>query len=399
MDTNKTDGIPGSPGEFSLALGGPLFQLLRKAHLSDDALHLLRRRILAISLFCWLPLLVLSASEGRLLGGVAVPFLKDIDVQAKFLVAMPLLIVAELVVHMRLRPTVEQFLKQGLVPESERASFDEAVTSAMKLRNSLLAEVLLILFVYGCGIPVVWRLYGSLGTSTWYATPTDGAFRLTLTGIWYAFVSLPVFQFLIVRWFFRLLIWARFLFRVSRLDLDLVPTHPDRTGGLGFLSGTLAAFVPLATAYGALLAGGLANRILHSGGKLPDFKWQIAAAVALLVAAVAGPLLVFGPRIARTKRKGRLEYSALAQRYVREYDAKWLRGGAPPDEPFVGSGDIQSLADLGNGYEVIQQMRAVPVSTKDATRLAAAALAPMVPLLLTMMPFEELLKLLFGLLT
>ena len=91
--------------DFSLVLGGPLFQLLRRAHLSDDALMMARQRIIVISLFAWLPLLVLSALEGWVLGGcTVVPFLLDVDVHVRFLVALPLLIVAELVVHQRMRP-------------------------------------------------------------------------------------------------------------------------------------------------------------------------------------------------------------------------------------------------------------------------------------------------------
>ena len=92
------------PQDFSLVLGGPLFQLLRRSHLSGDALELLQQRILVITLLAWLPLLVLSALEGQALGGsAAIPFLLDVDVHVRFLVALPLLIVAELVVHQRMR--------------------------------------------------------------------------------------------------------------------------------------------------------------------------------------------------------------------------------------------------------------------------------------------------------
>jgi|GEM_PF-5687309 len=79
--------------DFSLVLGGPLFQLLRRSHLSDDALELVRRRMLAICTIAWLPLLVLSALEGQVLGSkVAVPFLHDFEVNVRFLIALPLLI-------------------------------------------------------------------------------------------------------------------------------------------------------------------------------------------------------------------------------------------------------------------------------------------------------------------
>jgi AcrR family transcriptional regulator len=216
--------------------------------------------------------------------------------------------------------------------------------------------------------------------------------------MWFGYVSLPLFQFLLLRWYFRMFIWMRFLWQVSRIELSLIPTHPDRTGGLGFLAGTAYAFMPLLVAHGALLAGNLANRIFHLGAALPDFKFEILIVVVFLLCVVLGPLLVFTPQLAQAKRTGNREYGALAQRYVREFDAKWLRGGAPADEALVGSGDIQSLADLGNSLAVVQGMRIAPVDRDMILRLAAAILLPLVPLALTMMPLEELLKRLFGIL-
>ena len=395
----SSDDLLRGPQDFSLVLGGPLFQLLRRAHLSDDTLMLVRQRIIVISLFAWLPLLVLSALEGQALGGrTAVPFLLDVDVHVRFLVAVPLFIVAELVVHQRMRFVVKQFLERHLIPESAMTRFDAAIASAFRLRNSVLAEVLLILFVYVVGVLIVWRHYGALATATWYATPSVAGTKLSLSGVWYGYVSVPLFQFLLIRWYFRLVIWMRFLWQVSRINLDLVPTHPDRVGGLGFLSNTVYAFVPLAAAHGALLAGMLANRIFYMGAALPDFKIEISVIVIFLLFLVIGPLLVFAPQLAQVKRTGLREYGTLAERYVREFDGKWLRGGAPADEPFVGSGDIQSLADLGNSFEVVQGMRVAPVTREAFLRLVIATLAPVVPLALTMMPLEDLLKKLLGVL-
>jgi hypothetical protein len=387
------------PQDFSLILGGPLFQILRRAHLSDDALLMVRRRIVAISTIAWLPLLVLSAIEGRLLNGnVGVPFLFDVEVHVRYLAVLPLMIVAELVVHRRLRPLLQQFLERNLIPEKALPQFGAAVESAFRLRNSVLAEVLLIAIVYGFGIMVVWRQYGILTTTTWYATPAPDGAALSFAGMWYGFVSLPVFQFLLCRWYFRLFIWMRFLWQVSRIELSLVPTHPDRVGGLGFLANTAYAFAVLAVAHGAMVAGMLANRIFFLGASLTQFKVEIAVVVGFVLLLLLGPLLVFTVQLAQAKRTGLREYGTLAERYVREFDAKWLRGGAPLDEPLVGSGDIQSLADLGNSYEVVRTMRIAPITRDAIVRLGAATLIPITPLLLTMMPLEELAKMLFGIL-
>ena len=383
--------------DFSLVLGGPLYQLLRRAHLSGDTLDLLRRRIVVLSLLAWLPLALLAGFEGRLLPGTAtVPFLLDVEVHVRYLLAIPLMVVAELVVHQRMRAVLQQFLGRKLVPEAVRAQFDAAVASVARLRNSVLAEILIIAFVYGVGMFVVWRNYVALDANTWYATTSAAGSRLSLAGMWYGYVSLPLFQFLLLRWYYRVFIWARFLWQVSRLELKLVPTHPDRVGGLGFLANTAYAFLPLALAHGAVLAGMLANRILHLGAKLPEFKAEIVLMLFFVQFLVFGPLFAFAAQLARAKRTGLGEYGSLAARYVREFDGKWLRGGAAPGEPLVGTADLQSLADLGNSFEVVKGMRLAPVTRDAILQLAAATLLPVVPLLLTMMPWDELLKRLFG---
>jgi hypothetical protein len=394
MSSDRT----GSP-DFSLVLGGPLFQLLRRAHLTDDALLLQRRRIVVISLFAWLPLAVLAALGGRLFGSdVAVPFLLDVDVHVKFLVAMPLLIAAELVVHQRMRSVALAFRERHLVSDAAAVRLDAAAASAYRLRNSVAAEVLLIAIVYVVGITIIWRQYLALDAATWYATPAAGGSDLTLAGLWYGYVSLPIFQFLLCRWYFRIFIWARLLWQVSRIELKLVPTHPDRVGGLGFLAATSHAFVPLLMAHGALLAGNLASQIFHAGASLTQYKLEILLLVILMVILVVGPLLVFAPQLAAARRTGLREYGTLAQRYVRDFDAKWVRGDVAADEPMLGSGDIQSLADLGNSYSIIQDMRIVPVTKQAMLQLGAVTLAPITPLLLTLMPLEELLQKLFGIL-
>jgi len=262
----------------------------------------------------------------------------------------------------------------------------------------VIVEVLLLVFVYGVGILIVWRQNVALDTTTWYATASADGSKLTLAGLWLGFISLPIFQFVLLRWYFRFFLWTRFLWQVSRIDLQLVSTHPDRVGGLAFLTTAVYAFVPLLVAHGALLSGLIGNRIFHVGATLPDFKVEIFALLLFLLSVVLGPLLVFAPQLAAAKRKGLREYGSLAERYVREFDTKWLRGGAPPDEPLVGSGDIQSLADLGNSYETVRTMRLAPFGKEAMLQLAMATLAPIVPLMLTMMPLEQLLRSLVGIL-
>ncbi len=390
MNKTTTDPLPPTP-DFSVVLGGPLYQLLRRTRLSVDTLALVHRRVIAGVVITWVPLLVLSMLEGRALRGIEVPFLLNAEVQARFLLAMPLLLVAELAVHLRMRKLVAQFFNRNLISVADQPRVHDAIASAMRLRNSVVMEVILVALIYGVGIPM--REYLAVDVRTWASPASEGTglVNLSLAGWWQALVSVPVFQFLLLRWYFRVFIWARFLFAMSRVTLELMPTHPDRVGGLGFLNNVVDAFTPVLAAHGVLLAGLIADRIFYEDAVLTQFNVEIFGGVAVLVFLVLCPLMAFIGQLARVKRTGLGDYGGLAQRYAREFDDKWLRGGAN-GEPLMGSADIQSLADLANSFQVIREMRFVPFSKETVLQLAIVTLVPLSPLLLTMISFEELIK-------
>ena len=384
--------------DFSLVQGGPLFQLFVRSHLATDALGWLKRRILFMVLLTWLPLLMLSLVYGQALGGaVRVSFLYDLEMHVRFLVALPLLLVTEWVVHSRLRPVVLQFIDRGIITPENRAGFDACIQSALRLRNSLLIEISLVVLVLTLGHRLFFEQI-ILNTSIWYATGATSELQLSPAGVWLAYVSLPVYQFIFLRWLFRIGVWAWFLWSVSRLDLYLVSTHPDKAAGLGFLDQSALAFVPFLLAQGALLSAMIAERILYQGTELMAFKLEIAVFIVFVMILVLGPLSVFAPKLANAKREGLLSYGALASRYVREFDNKWLRGGADSNESFIGSGDIQSLADLNNSFEVVNSMQLFPFGKKTVLQLAVVALLPLLPLLLTIISLEDLVKRLIGIL-
>jgi hypothetical protein len=377
------------PQDFSLVLGGPLFQLFRKAGMDGDAAGMVVRRMLILAGIAWLPLLVLSLIARQAQSDAAgVPFLYDVEAHVRFLVALPILIAAELVVHLRLRPVVRRFEERGIVRPEELPRFHGIIDSVMRLRNSVAAEITLVLVVYTLGL-WFWRHHSALGTETWHAVGDGERMRLTLAGYWYTFVSVPLFQFILLRWYLRLGLWFWFLWRVSRLNLRLVPTHPDRTGALGFLGGSSYAFSPVLFAQGAVLAGLIASQIFYAGHGLLDYKVEVAGLVAFFVVIMLGPLAVFTPHLLQAKRQGLADYGRLASRYTGEFEEKWVRGGSPAGEPLLGSADIQSLADLGNSYAVVQEMRFVPFGWKDVTRLVAVTAAPLLPLSLTIFSLEE----------
>lgn len=386
---NESENIDGVP-DFSLVLGGPLYQLFRKAHLTGDALELMRRRVVVLTLVSWLPLLVLSLIDGQAVGGgIKIPFIYDIEAHVRFLVALPILVGAELLVHSRILPTPKRFVERGIVVAEDRASFRAAIDSAMRLRNSVFVEVVLLLVVYSLGL-IVWRSQIATGIPSWYSMGPGSEWHLTLAGYWYAFVSIPIFQFILLRWYLRFFIWFLFLWRISRLNLRLFATHPDRAGGLGFLGSSSYAFSPILFAQGALLSALIASRVLYDGQNIVSFKLEAAGLIVFFMLFILSPLFVFTSHLMRAKRDGLRDYGALASRYVWEFDRKWIKGSASSDADLLGTGDVQSLADLRASFSVITDTRVVPFGVKDLVRLAAATAAPLLPLVLTILSLEEL---------
>ena len=276
--------------DFSLVLGGPIFQLFRRSHLSGNGLELLHRRLLTITLIAWLPMLLL-AGLGAQLGGVSrLSFFRDVEVHVRFLIALPILIAAELIVHSRIRPVVRRFVDRRIILPDDLTHFDRAIQSAVKFRNSIPVEVALVILVYTVGL-WVWNSRVAIEYSTWYAMP-GGRWHLTPAGFWYVFVSIPILQFILLRWYVRLFIWFRFLWQISRINLNLIPTHPDRCAGLAFVGKSAYAFGPILFAQGAMLAGLVAGRVLYRGESLLSFKLQIAGFIVFFVLAILGPLLM-----------------------------------------------------------------------------------------------------------
>jgi len=375
--------------DFSLVLGGPLFRLYRRFHLSGPALELLGRRVLAVTLFLWLPLLILSALAGHASGrGLEIPFLHDVEAHARFLVALPALIIAEATVHKRISPLVPRFIERRIVATEDLPAFDAAVSSALRTRDSNIVEGLLLVLVYTLGL-WIWRSQIALGVATWYAQPDAKHLNLTPAGYWYVFVSVPFFQFILLRWYMRLMVWFRLLWQISRLNLHLTAAHPDQAGGIGYLGTGSYGFGPMLFAQGTLLAGLIASRVLHDGRSLISFEMEAAGFVVFFVLVIIGPLVMFTPKLDDAMRKGSAEYGLLANRYVFGFEEKWIRGRAPEADNLLGTPDLQSLADLGNSYSIVRKMRIVPFGLQVVMRLTAMTAAPLLALALTILSPQQ----------
>ena len=386
MKTHDTSAFP----ELSLMEGGPGDALMKRLRLIRPEFGAASARTaIILAVITWFPLLVFSSIEGLALGGARIPFLYDLAAHARFLVAVPILVLAEIPVGRRLREVVKHFLDAGLVRESEQKRFASYVVDTVRFHDSRLAEMTLLGLAYISTYVALSKTSLQSG-STWFEPSL--ATGLSPVGYYYAFVALPIFQFLMYRWGFRMVVWTRFLGQVSKLDLLLTPAHPDGAGGLGFLGKGSISFGVILFALSSVVSAAIASRILFSGATLEQFELIYVTLILLALIIFAGPLLLFAPKLFRLKQTGLFRYGTLASRYTQLFDSKWLDAVNTAEEPLLGTADIQSLADLGNSYELVRKMRIVPIELRDFIGIAAPGVIPALPLAATVMPVGEILK-------
>ena len=219
---------------FSLTEGGPGFALMKRLHLLHPKLGSgSARTALILMALTWLPLAILCLVEGLAFSGVTVPFFYDLAAYGRFMIGVPVLVLADIPVGARLRQVVKHFLEAHLIREEQMKDFGVILSDALRLRDSRVAELTIFVLVYLSTYNALAGVHFEQGSSIWFRPlPSQG---LTGVGYWYAFVALPIFQFLFFRWIYRMALWSRILWKISKLDLLLTPTHPDGAGGLAFV--------------------------------------------------------------------------------------------------------------------------------------------------------------------
>lgn len=374
--------------------GGPFYRLMQRCGLIRGEGPDVARRIVAFLALTWLPLFILSALEERALGPTPrESLLLDFATYARFFVCVPLLIGAEAIIGPRLTNAALHFPRSGLLRPEDFPAFDAAVARVAKCRESRIAELVLL----GLALLGAWAVYRVMyagSEATWRLVATSSGGRFSLAGLWYNAVAIPLLQFLFYRWLWRLTIWTGFLWSLSRLNLKLMATHPDQAGGLGFLGNAHLPFGFLGAAMGNILGAEVAFRIVFEGATIESFKTPFAAYLVLVELLFLGPLLIFLPLLARTRREGLRTYSALANRYNQAFHEKWAEGRSATEEPLLGSSDIQSLADLGNSFTMIRAMKPFPFNLQVVLRMAVIAALPALPVLPLAIPVGEIMKIL-----
>ncbi len=374
--------------KVSIVTGGPIYDFLERIGLIRYDLPNVMRRIIALVAITWLPLFLLSLKDGVAFGSrVKLPFLYDFSMYGRFLLSLPLLLLAEIVIDPAIRVGVAEFVRGGIVQDLQFQDFENILRKVQKLRDSLVPEIILLVVAF-FPLFLLQSEWTGVTISNWHGT----AHRLTAAGWWFAAFSSPMLRFVIYRWCFRYFLWMALLWRISRLPLALLPTHPDHAAGLGFLAITQRRFGILFAALGCTLVGHLANDIVFGGAALSDSKSLMIGFVVLSVIIGLFPLMLLAPKLRSVRTAGIFEYGKLARTYVESFDNKWVHSIERPSESLLGTGDIQSLADMGNSFGLVEAMRIAPITKRLILQLAAQTAAPLIPLIIFGTPTPELVR-------
>ena len=375
---------------FSITRGGPVHWLLIRLGQAGDRRRLVLRRALAVVLITWLPLLLLSLLQGEAWGGaIKIPFLRDLAINVRLLIAAPILILSESRIDRRWRTLVLEFLRTELVCQRNLPAFEEVLKRTSRWRDSVLPEVLLAFIAFLPSLFLVKTELLMSGISNWHTLNTGA---LSAAGWWFNLVSTPIFRFLLLRWTWRMFLWTSFLWSASRINLFLVATHTDLAAGLGFLSEGQKAFSPIVFAGGAVIAAQVGNAIEYQGESLSSLKFPMIAYGVLAVIVLVVPLLVVTPVLLQIKRKALLEYGAQVTIHNQLFEQKWIQKKEAGGDTLLGNPDASSLADLGSSFTVIRQMGLVPIDKPTLITLAISAALPMVPVILYATPTNELIS-------
>jgi hypothetical protein len=351
-----------------------------------------RMQVVVAVLVTWLPLVILAAFQNMAIGrSRAESFLADAGVQARFLIALPVVLVYSGRVSTELHAMVEHFLNARLITESQRERFMGNLNLVMKLGHSRLAEGIILASVYVVQAFLILALVSSRLPPSWRILGAEGHRLPSLAGLWFAAISEPIYGFVFCRFLYRIGLWWMFLWKTSQLDLQLDGAHPDLAGGIGFLGMTLDRFKEVAFAISTSFAGGLANVVLLTGAEVSRYKFEILFLVALTVALFAGPLFFFYGLLVGTRFRDTLRYWALWQGLQRQFEQKWLRH-RPVEPDMLGVQDFSEATDLSQILERVQQMGVVPFRRRQLWPLLLAAALPFLAVLTMDVPLEEMIK-------
>jgi hypothetical protein len=399
MDPASTTSTAPADDSFALSLvrNDFLFRLQRRIGLIPAHGLGLGRRLVFWPLLAWLPIAVWAEATGRALPAqVPEPLLTHFGIHVRFLVAVPLFILAEGVAHgltMRLLP---HFVRSGIVPPSEVPRLRAALTRVAALRDAVYPwVVILALVVSVASISAVLQQSHEIEWAVDVTRPPGAEAALRQLGFgawWFLFVGRPIYLTLLLGWLWRTALLAILFRSIAKLDLAIVPTHPDGTGGLGFLERLPATFAPVALAISAVTASGWAHGVVYHGVAVQSLRLEMGATVLLVLLIFLSPMLVFAGVLRKAKRQALLDYGVLVGRHGRLVHERWIEGRPLADDAILSAPELGPVADTIALYGAVREMRTVPMGKASVAPLILAAIIPLVVVLAIEIPVKDILK-------
>ena len=390
METETKTDTPAdtaSPDDSSLVRGGPFYRAQVKFKLVESERWNVGRRILFAIAITWLPLVVIRLLHNP--RGI-VQLLTDYRIDARFLIAGPVLFLAEPIMEARFRVLVEHIRDSHLLVGPDLARMYEIIAGLRRLRDSVVPELVILLAIVVSAVrSYKFMAMESIGNLA-FQSPTG--VHLTPAGWYWMVFSAPFYRFLGALLLWRWLLWTIFAFRLSRLNLRLIPSHPDETGGLGFLSISTQAFVPLAFSLTTTVGASFRNSILNEGQHLVNFKGPGIALVVIIFAIALLPLLFFVPKLLPLRRKGILDYSIIGHMQSSAFHEKWILHGAEHEAEVMDAPEISTLCDYNSAYRNVENMYPFPINKEALTGLALAIAIPAIPVILAEIPINVVLQ-------
>jgi hypothetical protein len=357
-----------------------------------EHLRVARRAALFVAV-AWLPLLVLNAVQGH---AHVSSFLLDFGSWARLVAAGPLLIAAEAACIFVLGSIARRFFEMKFVLSSDERRFLAAIDTTTRWRDAAIVEIAIAVLAFAISTVAV-GVVPTAEVALWHRVAIGEA-TLSPAGWWHTLVSLPLLLMLLLGALWRLVVWTRFLVLVARLDLVLVPVHPDKAAGIGFVGYSVRGFGLVGAAFGALVAGTVAEQVVHHGAKLADFKYLVGSLVVVTVVLFTAPLLAFTPKLLALWRSGTRSYGELANVFGRRFEQEWFGGKPMRRDDLLDRGDFSAATDLYQVVDRLQDLCMAPVDLRSVVMLVLATLLPFVPVVLALLPLDVVVSTLVGLL-
>ena len=372
---------------FSLLSHSPFHEYLGRLGFSGHNQPI--RTVLQWFALTWLPLAFLCVIDGTGWGNkVRLPLFRDFSTYGRFFVALPLLVLADGLIDRFVRNTVLIFDSTGIIRNDDLIRYRSALGRVTELLASRLVHTFIVLLAF-----FPWFLFlaenewTSAHMSTWHGSGVRG---LSPAGWWFVLVGSPALRFLMLRWLWRCACWTYLLRKISALNLNLLVTHPDRIGGLGFLLFAQQRFGLLAAALGSVVAGQFANEIFYLGLPLNAMKAPAGLFIFGSLFVVLVPPVFFSVRLFEARYDGMIRYNRVARLVTAKFDSKWAQNiGSPPDQ-MIGSQDPSSLIDYISSCDVIRETRIIPITKRAVTYVTVLAGAPFAFVWLLTTPVDRL---------